>query len=197
MLFILITFHDGGLYHIETSPLFCSANLSTGFYMTVTSVTERINLSGRGVSGSRFWILERWKLVEWILFNKIKSIKLLLYLCNLLLPLQSKTIRLRCLIGFWIHVWRPLCNTVCFNPLKRQPHKMVKHTQTIRRKSDDELFERVWPFLGVGAWSVKYLNNRVVSEKTLAFLAHGSLEQQVYLSIYQKWKSKLPLTIHN
>ena len=29
---------------------------------------------------------------------------------------------------------------------KRQPHKMVKHTQIA-----DELFECVWPFCGVGA----------------------------------------------
>ena len=36
-------------------------------------------------------------------------------------------------------------------PFKRQPHKMVKHTQTIRRQFADELFECVWPFFGVGA----------------------------------------------
>ena len=35
---------------------------------------------------------------------------------------------------------------------KRQPHKMVKHTQTI------QLFECVWPFCGVGAWRVNYLS---------------------------------------
>ena len=33
---------------------------------------------------------------------------------------------------------------------KRQPHKMVKHTQTIRRQFPDELFECVWPFCGGG-----------------------------------------------
>ena len=36
-------------------------------------------------------------------------------------------------------------------PFKRQPRKMVKHTQTIRRQFADELFECVWPFCGVGA----------------------------------------------
>ena len=36
-------------------------------------------------------------------------------------------------------------------PFKRQPHKMVKHTQTIRRLTGDEMFECVWPFCGVGA----------------------------------------------
>ena len=28
---------------------------------------------------------------------------------------------------------------------------MVKHSQTIRRKIADELFECVWPFCGIGA----------------------------------------------
>ena len=37
------------------------------------------------------------------------------------------------------------------NPLKYQPHKMVKHTQTIRRQIANELFECVWLFCGVGA----------------------------------------------
>ena len=38
---------------------------------------------------------------------------------------------------------------------KRQPHKMVKHTQTIRRLTADEFFEYVWPFCGIGAERVK------------------------------------------
>ena len=33
----------------------------------------------------------------------------------------------------------------------RQIHKMVKHTQTIRRQIADELFECVWLFFGIGA----------------------------------------------
>ena len=32
-----------------------------------------------------------------------------------------------------------------FWPFKRQPHKMVKHTQTIRRQIAYDLFECVWP----------------------------------------------------
>ena len=36
-----------------------------------------------------------------------------------------------------------------FNP-KRQFHKMVKHTKTIRLQFDDELFECVWPFCEIG-----------------------------------------------
>ena len=33
----------------------------------------------------------------------------------------------------------------------RQSHKMVKHTQTIRRQIVDELFECVWRFCEIGA----------------------------------------------
>ena len=36
-------------------------------------------------------------------------------------------------------------------PFKRQSHKIVKHTQTIRRQFADELFECVWPFRDIGA----------------------------------------------
>ena len=34
---------------------------------------------------------------------------------------------------------------------KRQSHKIVKHTETIRRQIADELFECVWPFCWIGA----------------------------------------------
>ena len=34
---------------------------------------------------------------------------------------------------------------------KHQTHKMVNHTQTIRRQFVDELFESDWPFCEVGA----------------------------------------------
>ena len=33
-------FHDGGRYHIETSPLICSENQWTGFYMITASVMK-------------------------------------------------------------------------------------------------------------------------------------------------------------
>ena len=36
-------FHDGGRYHIETSPLICSANQLTGFYLITASVMEELN----------------------------------------------------------------------------------------------------------------------------------------------------------
>ena len=37
------TFHDGGLYHIETSPLICRSNQWTGFYMIGASVMKGLN----------------------------------------------------------------------------------------------------------------------------------------------------------
>ena len=36
-------FHDGSFYHIKTSPLICSSNQWTGFYMTGTSVMKKLN----------------------------------------------------------------------------------------------------------------------------------------------------------
>ena len=36
-------FHDGGRYHIETSPLICRANQWTGFYMITASVMKWVN----------------------------------------------------------------------------------------------------------------------------------------------------------
>ena len=35
-------FHDGGRYHIETSPLICRANQWTGFYMITSSVMKEL-----------------------------------------------------------------------------------------------------------------------------------------------------------
>ena len=43
--FILTNFalYDSGPYHIETSPLICTANQWTGFYMIGTSVMRKSN----------------------------------------------------------------------------------------------------------------------------------------------------------
>ena len=38
-------FHDGDRYHIETSPLICSANQWTGFYMITASVMKELRKS--------------------------------------------------------------------------------------------------------------------------------------------------------
>ena len=35
-------FHDGGHYHIETSPLICCANQWAGFYMITASVMKEL-----------------------------------------------------------------------------------------------------------------------------------------------------------
>ena len=53
------------------------------------------------------------------------------------------------------YVWNSLNIRRKFWPFKPQSHKMVKHTQTIRRQIANELFECVWPFRGIGAWRVK------------------------------------------
>ena len=45
---------------------------------------------------------------------------------------------------------KSLCETLP-QPFERQSHKMVKHTQTIRRQIGNELLEYVWPFCGIGA----------------------------------------------
>ena len=38
----LYLFHDGGRYHIETSPLICRADQWTGFYMITASVMKEL-----------------------------------------------------------------------------------------------------------------------------------------------------------
>ena len=37
-------FHDGGRYHIETSPLICRANQWTGFYTITVPVMKELNI---------------------------------------------------------------------------------------------------------------------------------------------------------
>ena len=37
-----LNFPDGGRYHVETSPLICSANQWTGFYMITLSVRKEL-----------------------------------------------------------------------------------------------------------------------------------------------------------
>ena len=41
---IYLIFHDGGRYHIETSPLICSVNQWTDFSMITASVMKELNL---------------------------------------------------------------------------------------------------------------------------------------------------------
>ena len=42
--FIKVAHHEGGPYHIETSPLICSANQWTGVYMIGTSLMQKLLL---------------------------------------------------------------------------------------------------------------------------------------------------------
>ena len=42
---ILQFFHDGGAHHKDTSPLICSANQWSGFYMTGTYVLKELTAS--------------------------------------------------------------------------------------------------------------------------------------------------------
>ena len=39
---MVVDFHDGGLYHKETSPLICRANQWSGYYITGTSVMKEL-----------------------------------------------------------------------------------------------------------------------------------------------------------
>ena len=41
--YFLLPFHDGGRYHIETSPLICGTNQWTCFYMITASVMKGLN----------------------------------------------------------------------------------------------------------------------------------------------------------
>ena len=40
---LTLPFHDGGRYHIETSPLICGANQLADFYMITSSVMKGLN----------------------------------------------------------------------------------------------------------------------------------------------------------
>ena len=58
-------------------------------------------------------------------------------------------------LWYWSHktLWFQYCTSRWGSLIdfKRQSHKMVQHTQTIRRQFVDELFECVWPFCEIGA----------------------------------------------
>ena len=47
----------------------------------------------------------------------------------------------------WVKENNVICLLGKLEPFKRQPHKVVKHTQAVR----NELFECAWPICGVGA----------------------------------------------
>ena len=45
LILTLQLFHDGGRYHIETSPLICSVNQRTGFYMITAFVMKEFSVN--------------------------------------------------------------------------------------------------------------------------------------------------------
>ena len=69
-------FHDGGPYHIETSPLICRANHWTGFYMRRTSYHEKLKawFLCCKVFWDFWWILSLITNVEGSKTSKIKDL---------------------------------------------------------------------------------------------------------------------------
>ena len=66
MFFFQFNFHGGGSYDIETSPLICSANYWTGFYMIGTSfVKEHVK-----------YIVYKTQQPQWLNTRKIKFLYL-------------------------------------------------------------------------------------------------------------------------
>ena len=59
-------FHDGGRYHIETSPLISSANQWTDFYMITAPVTKELNWQGKTMFTSVFYAVTDEKLLTYI-----------------------------------------------------------------------------------------------------------------------------------
>ena len=76
------------------------------------------------------------------------------------------------LICFVYMIWY----TVLF---KRQSHKMVKHIQTIRRQFNNELFEYVWPFCGVGT-NYKLYKNKHHEENNKTLKQHYIFHVFIY-----------------
>ena len=70
---------------------------------------------------------------------------------------KSKTIK-----NLWSFIW----------PFKRQPQKMVKHTQTIHRLLVDELLECVWPFKGLTVYILKFTHH--------IYFPYGLKDQSTY-----------------
>ena len=86
------------------------------------------------------------------------------------------------------------CNAQLTNfcsPFKRQPHKMVKHTQTV-----DELLELVWPFCGIGAKRVNCLSHflrvsyqRANSLNILTIFFSWNIKTTAYIKRLKSWKT--------
>ena len=70
ILLFLQLFHDGGLYHIEASPLICRANHWTGFYMMGISVMKEL------VHFTIYWTSSlRLTLLYWQFYGQFRKIR--------------------------------------------------------------------------------------------------------------------------
>ena len=68
-------FHDGGRYHIETSPLICRANQWTGFYMIPASVMKEFTFlhSANEQKESKWERQDKKEKINYFKFNKLKA----------------------------------------------------------------------------------------------------------------------------
>ena len=153
---------------IETTQLICFANQLTGFNVGLT-------LACYGLTTS-IDMIEAFVLVSFSLtLNSFRAIiSLIIKPFHAISKHLNKTLSNETFPSFWylpIFFTSP-CNDPCpsvlstlikkhlpsstypivLEPFNCQFHKMVKHTQTIRRQIPDELFECVWPFCGIGAY---------------------------------------------
>ena len=117
------TFQPSIVFHIGTNHLICPENQMTGFYM-------KCNIGLKQVNGN---------------FDRLKWIRLILTL-NLQKYATSDNALWRWMVSEQDQPWKMGSFFHIFKlakPFKCQPHKMVKHTQTIRRQFTNELFECV------------------------------------------------------
>ena len=75
-------FHDGGCYHIETSPLICRANQWTGFYMITALVMKELTVA------NQIKIEKLHFLIFWSITPTSFSLSLLFYYCTLFYPFR-------------------------------------------------------------------------------------------------------------
>ena len=59
-------FHDGGPYHIKTSPLISRANQSTGFYMIGNSVIKELSASSHYPIFHTHTKWSEWSCIFWV-----------------------------------------------------------------------------------------------------------------------------------
>ena len=71
--YLTLLFHDGGRYHIETSPLICSSNQWTGFYMNDNKLRHERVTNEKGFF---------WKLHDLLLQKPIRLTQISLILRN-------------------------------------------------------------------------------------------------------------------